>query len=163
MNWALLFGVISTAFKGYTAYRQSRAAAAQARYKAAVDANNQLIAEQNANSIKEAGEVAQQELRRKVRRAKGTAVATAESRGFLVDDPGSSTQLALADLAELGKLDELRIAYNTQLEERRARIQGANFSTQAGLYNLAASQENPLLAGTSTLLAGAASTAKLLT
>jgi hypothetical protein len=146
------------------AYEQSQARKAQATYQAIVARNNAVTAARNAASILERGEIAQQEHRRKVKTVKGAVKARQAALGFLVDDTAdSSNQRALQDIAELGKLDELRIKHNAALEERRALIQGVNFTAQAGLYDLKAGQENPLLAGTSTLLAGAASTFKTAT
>jgi hypothetical protein len=67
----------------------------------------------------------------------------------------------IADIAELGELDILRIRDNVALEERRALIQGTNYQTQAGLFDAKAGSINPLLSGTSSLISGATSTASL--
>jgi sRNA-binding protein len=159
---SIALSAAGTLMSAASAYQQSQAQKAQARYQAQVASNNAIIAQQNAASIKEKGVIAQQEHRRKVKAVKGLAKTQQAAKGFLVDDTAdSSNQQAIQDIVELGKLDELRIKHNTDLEERRALIQGVNFQAQAGLYDLKASQQNPLLAGTSTLLAGASSTAKL--
>ena len=159
---AIALSALGTLAGGATAYGQSQAQKAQARYQTQVASNNAIISRDNAASIREKGVIAQQEHRRKVVAAKGIAKAQQAAKGFLVDDTAdSSNRQAIQDIAELGKLDELRIKHNTALEARRALIQGINFQEQAGLYDLKASQQNPLLAGTSTLLTGASSTAKL--
>jgi hypothetical protein len=141
------------------AMQQSQAVKDQNNYQAQVARNNAVIASQNAASINEQGEIAQQEHRRKVKTVKGAARAQQASKGFLVDDTADSTNIQqVADIIEMGKLDELRIKHNVALEERRALIQGTNFQAQAGLYSMKASAQNPFLSGASTLLAGAAST-----
>ena len=150
---------LGTVMGAASAYQQSQAQKSQANYQAAVANNNAIISRQNAASVAERGEIAQQEHRRKVKAVKGAAKAQQASKGFLVDDTAdSSNQQAIQDIAEMGKLDELRIKHNADLEERRALIQGVNFQAQAGLYSMKASQNNPLMAGTSSLISGAAST-----
>lgn len=158
---AIAATIASTAAGAYGAYQQSQAAKSQANYQAAVARNNSIIAQQNAADVRDRGEVAEQEHRDRIKQTKGSAVASQAANGFLVDDPGSSNVDLLADIAEAGELDVLRIRDNTEREARRAEIQGSNFQAQAGLFDMQASAQNPGLAGATTLLSGAAKTAKL--
>jgi type II secretory pathway pseudopilin PulG len=142
-----------------SAMQQSQARQAQANYQAAVARNNAITARQTADAIVARGKIAEQDHRRKIKQAKGTAKVFQAANGFLVDDSTDSTNVQLvADIAELGELDILRIRDNVALEERRSLIQGVNFQAQAGLFDAKAGDENPLLAGAGSLLSGAAST-----
>ena len=82
------------------------------------------------------------------------------ANGFLVDDTEDSTNVQMvADLAAAGELDILKMQDNTNREERRALIQGDNFTADASLFGLQASSISPGLAGGATLLAGASKVA----
>ena len=141
------------------AQQASKARQQQADYQAAVQRNNAIIQRQDADAIRKRGEVLEDDRRRLVQQVKGSARAVQASQGFLVDDVEGSTNVQLlADIAEQGELDVLRIADNTELEARRREIGAINSEAQAGLFDLKSDQESPLLAGTSTLLAGASKT-----
>ena len=158
-GWTIGAMVVSTAVSTYGAYQQAQAQRAQANYQAAVARNNVIIAQQNAADIRDRGETAEDEHRRRIKQTKGTAKAVQASNGFLVDDSEDSTNVQMvADLAEAGELDILRIRDNTAREEHRALVEGVNFQAQAGLFDLKASSISPGMAAGSTLLSGAAST-----
>ena len=153
---------VGTLISTYGAYQQAQAQQAQANYQAAIARNNAIAANQNADAIKARGEILEGEHRRKITQTKGAAKPVQAGNGFLVDDTEDSTNVQLiADIAELGELDILRIRDNTALEERRSRLQGANFQSQAGLFDAKAGSINPLMAGTSSLITGASSTVAL--
>ena len=152
----------STAMSAYGSYQQAKSAQGQANYNAAVQRNNAIIAQQNAADVRDRGAVAEDDHRRRIQQTKGSARAVQASTGFLVDDTEDSTNVQMvADLAEAGELDILRIRDNTEREAHRAEVQGVNFTAQAGLFDLKASSENPLAAAGGTLLAGAAKSAPL--
>ena len=73
------------------AYRQSQAAQAQARYQAQVAANNRIIAQQNADRIRQNMDTAEDEQRQRIAQTKGSARAAMGATGFLVDDTEDST------------------------------------------------------------------------
>ena len=150
----------AAAMSAYGQMQASNARKAQANYQAAVPRNNVIIAEQNAADVRDRGGVAEDDMRRRISQTKGSAKAMQAANGFLVDDTEDSTNTQMiADLAEAGELDVLRIRDNTEREARRAELQGDNFSAQAGLFDLKASSEAPGAAIAGTLLGGAAQSA----
>ncbi|WP_340152010.1 hypothetical protein [uncultured Sneathiella sp.] len=165
MSWGTIasigFSALGAVSGAMGARQQAQAAQQQANFQASVQRNNAIIAQQNAADVRNRGEVEAQEHRDRIRQTRGAVVASQAANGFLVDDPGSSNVDLLADVMEAGELDVLRIEENTAREERRALIQGQNFTAQAGLFDAQASAQNPGLAGATTLLSGAAKTAKL--
>lgn len=159
-GWSVAAMVASTAMSAYGSYQQAQAQRAQANYQAAVARNNAIIANQNAADARDRGGAAEDEHRRNIKRTKGTARANQAAAGFLVDDTEDSTNAQMmADIAEAGELDVLRIRDNTEREARRAEIQGANFTADAGLMDLKSSSINPTFSAGATLLSGAAKSA----
>jgi len=138
--------------------QQAKSAAAQANYQAAVARNNAIIARQNADSIRDRGAAEEEDHRRRIAQTKGAARASQAALGFLVDDPGSTNADLLADLAEAGELDVLRIRDKTEAEAHRSIVQGVNFQAQAGLFDTQAAGATAGLgaASAATLLGGAA-------
>ena len=151
-----------TAISAVGAYQQQQAAANSARnqatYAAGVARNNAIIAGQNAADIRDRGAVAEADHRQRINQSKGSAKAVQASNGFLVDDTADSTNVQLvADLAEAGELDILRIHDNTEREARRAQIQGDQFTSDAGLLDMEAASQGggSALGFGATLLGGA--------
>ena len=159
---SLAFSIIGTGVGAIQSAQQQSAAnaryTAQANYNAAIANNNAIAARQDAAAIRERGEIAEADRRRRVIQVKGAAKARQAALGFLLDDTEDSTNVQLiADLAEQGELDVLRIRDNTEMEARRALIQASNYQSQAqfDIWEGQSAQGSPLLAGTSTLLGGA--------
>ena len=143
------------------AYRQSQAAQAQARYQAQVAANNRIIAQQNADRIRQNMGQAEDEQRQRIAQTKSSARAAMGASGFLVDDTEDSTfSLIQQDIMELGEYDILKLRDNYEQEARTAEIQGVNYQAQAGLYNLQASSYSPFMAAAGSLLGSAGKVAK---
>tara|TARA_R110000787_G_scaffold114871_3_gene224740 strand:+ start:6374 stop:6940 length:567 start_codon:yes stop_codon:yes gene_type:complete len=158
---SLAFSGLSFLSQSYGAYQQAQAQQEQAAYQAAVARNNAITAGRTATAIAERGKILEDEHRRKIKQTKGSAKTVQAAKGFLVDDTEDSTNVGLlADIAEIGELDILKIRDNVELERRQALIQGSNYQTQAGLFDAKAGSISPLMSGTSTLLAGAADTLK---
>ena len=143
------------------AYRQSQAAQAQARYQAQVAQNNRVIAQQNADRIRQNMDQAEDEQRERIAHTKSAARAAMGASGFLVDDTEDSTfALIQQDIMELGEYDILKLRDNYEQEARSAEIQGVNYQAQAGLYNLQASSYSPFMAAAGSLLGDAGKVAK---
>jgi hypothetical protein len=158
----MAFSAVGTVVQTIGAMQQAQAQRAQANYQAAVARNNAITAQHTAAAIAERGKIAEADHRRKIIQAKGRAKTYQAASGFLVDDTEDSTNVQLiADIAELGELDILRIRDNVALEERRALIQGTNYQAQAGLFDAKAGSINPLMSGTSSLISGATATVGL--
>jgi len=119
------------------AAQQASAARAQASYQRTVAENNAVIARQNATTIRQRMEVAEEEQRERLSATKGAARARLAANGLLVDDTEDSTAVGLiADIAEVGEYDILKLRYNYEQQARAAEIQGINYDAQAGLFQL---------------------------
>lgn len=136
--------VASTLVGAYGAYQQASAQKAQAEYNAAVARNNSIIAAQNEADIIDRGEVALETQRARVNQTIGSARAAIAGQGLLIDDTaGATSAMLLEDLSVAGDLDVMTLKANIDRESRRARIQGAQFEAQAGLFDLEASSISP--------------------
>ena len=152
---AIAASVAGAAASTYGSYQQAQASKSQANYQAQVAENNAQIARDNAARVRQDSQVAQDEQRERIQRTKGAAAAAA-SRGLIVDDTSdSSVQLNMQDIAGEGELDILRIRDRYEGEERRAIVQGINFTADVGLQRAKASSYSPLMAAGGTLLESA--------
>lgn len=141
---------------------QSQAAKAQAgqyNYQAAVDRNNKIISDRQAEDAIKRGQAEEEEHRRKVASVKGDQRVSFAARGI---DLGSDVVVdTLSDTAMLGELDALTIRSNAEREAYGYRVQGMNYEASAGNNALAA--KNAKSAGKnamfSTLLSGASTVA----
>jgi hypothetical protein len=150
--------VIGLGITAIGAAQQANQAKARANYLRAVARNNAMIAADNAKAIRERGEQEKADLRRYITKVKGSAKPVQAAKGFLVDDTEDSTNVQqMADLAEAGALDILRLDDKIKLREREALMQASNFQTQAGLYAFDASNQSAGGAFAGTLIAGAGS------
>lgn len=157
---SVALSAVGTVTSAIGAFQQAAAAQAQAEFSAAVNRNNAIIAQRNADSIRDAGDVEAEEHRRKIGQAKGAAIAALAANGMLVDDedPNATSQVLVQDIVETGEIDILRLRHNTELEALRVEAQGMNFLAQAQQNQLAADSESPGFAAFGTLLEGGAST-----
>ena len=161
-GWTVAISIASSAMQFMAQQQQQQAQIQQANYRAAVERNNAIIAQQNADAIEKSGEVAKSDRRELIQRHIGTVKAVQAANGFLVDDDEDSTNvLARADVAAVGATDILRLDDRIKDAKRRALIQKDKSTTQAGLFDLKASDSGGL-AGVGTLLGGAADTALLI-
>lgn len=165
---AAMLSLAGSAMGAVATYQQQQTAAQNARnqasYNAAISRNNAIIANQNATDARDRGARAEEEQRARIGQTKGAGRAVQAAQGFLVDDTEDSTNVQMiADIAAAGELDVLRIRDNTEREARRAKIQGMNFTAEAGLHDLkgASAQGGSLLGAAGTLLGGAASAYKI--
>lgn len=137
----------------YGAYQGAQAKKDQANYQAAVSRNNKIIADRSAVAITKQGEQEANRYRAKVRQLQAEQTVGLAGQGVDVTE-GTSVDL-LADTAELGEFDAQMIKSNAARASYNARVQGANFGTQAGLYKAKASAQSPAFAAGTTLLSGA--------
>jgi hypothetical protein len=158
---AVMMAMGKMAMGAMSAYQQSRAAKAQARYQTQVAENNAIIAQQNADRIRQNMGQAEDEQRERVAQTKSSARAAMGATGFLVDDTDDSTfSLIQQDIMELGEYDILKLRDNYEQEARSAEIQGINYQAQAGLNRLEASSYKPFMAAAGSLLGDAGKVAK---
>lgn len=144
---AIIGASASTAISGASAYQQAQAQREQAEYQAAVAGNNAQIAAQNEADIIQRGSIATERARTRVNQTIGSARSALASRGLVMNETGTTTALLQEDLAVAGTSDILTMKSNIEREARRAKIEGASFKAQQGLYNLQANSINPLFAG----------------
>lgn len=144
----------SAVFGGISSFSQSSAARDQANYQAAVQRNNEIISEQRAQTVERKGREEERLHRRQVAQLKGRQLVSLAGSGVDVTT-GDSVDL-LAETAELGERDAHKIRENTQQAAYDERLNALSFRNEARLYDAKAANENPLLAGTTSLLTGAA-------
>lgn len=139
--------------------RQAEATNSAAQYQAQVARNNQIIANQNAQSARELGAQQEQQKRYKTAAILGTQTAGQASSGLDVNK-GSAVDVR-SSAAELGELDALSIRASAAREARGYEIQGLNYGAQAQLDE--ATGRNALTAGNlesfSSVVGGAGSVA----
>jgi len=150
-------GAAGTAMSALGAMNQAQAAKDQARYQAAIQRNNQIVAERQAADTLKRGKEAADAQREKARQLKSRQLVMLAGQGVDVSS-GSSVDL-LADTAELGEFDAQKIEGNAARQSHSQKIQAANFGSQAGLFQAKSDAQSPLFAGTSTLLSGVGSVA----
>ena len=140
MGMIAIATIASTAFSAFGAMREAQAQKEQYNYQRQVAENNAVIARQNATAIRQRMEVAEDEQRERVAATKGSAAARLAANGLLVDDPDEESTAVglLADIAEMGEYDVLKLRYTYEQEARAAEIQGINYDAQAGLFQLQA-------------------------
>ena len=148
---------ISGAVSAYGAYQQGKAQESQYEYQAAVDRNNAIIADRQAQDAIERGKIEEEEHREQVQQIKARQRVQFAANGIdLGSDVVSET---LADTAFLGELDALTIRSNAEREAYGYKVQSMNYTASSGLKETAA--DNAASAGklnaTSTIL-GTAST-----
>lgn len=153
----LVMQVAGLAFTAYSAMQQSAATKDSANYNAAVQRNNAQLAEYQAQDAVTRGDKATEDHMRKVAQLKGTQKASMAARGL---DLSEGTPLnILTDTDLFGEIDANTIQTNAAREAWGYRAQGSNSTAQANLYKAQADNQNPLMAGAGTLLAGAGSVA----
>jgi hypothetical protein len=146
-----------TLFSAYSAMQQSSASNSAANYNAAIQRNNAIAANYQANDAIDRGNKAVDEHMRKVAALKGSQTASMAARGLDISE-GSPLNI-LTDTDVLGATDASTIKTNAAREAWGYKNQAANSTAQGNLYSMQASNQNPLMAGAGTLLSGAGSVA----
>lgn len=156
---SLAFTAGSTILSAYGQQQAGKAQAAQARYNAAVQRNNQIVANQLAADSIKRGEIEEKQHRLQVAQLKGRQKTVLAASGIETDS-GSALDI-LSDTAEIGELEALTIRNNAEREAHGFKTQASNFAASSQNNLLAA--DNAESAGTSgafsTLLGGAGSVA----
>lgn len=139
--------------QAYGAMQKSQGEADAANYQAAVQANNQRVAEIQAQDAIDRGEKAAQDHSRKVAALKGSQTASMAARGLDLTEGSPLSILTDTDL--FGAIDKNTIKSNAAREAWGYRAQGANAGDNSKLLRMQAENQSPLLTGAGTLLAGA--------
>lgn len=156
---SLVMAGASAVVGGVGQMQAGAAAKAAGQYQAQVARNNAIIANYNADDALKRGQVEEQKYRGQVSQLVGRQRAVLAANGVVVDE-GSALDIT-SDTRAVGELDALTIRYNSEREAYNYRRQGDNFTSDANLLDMRASQsESAAMLGTvSTLLSGAGSVA----
>lgn len=114
--------------------QQAQAQRASADYNAAVQRNNAVLANQQAQDAVERGRVDESRHRRQVQQLKGRQTAALAASG--VDVNSGSALDTLGDTAVMGEIDALQIRDNASREAWRYRVEANSANNQAGLFDL---------------------------
>lgn len=157
-TWSTIGSVVSTGFSVYNAYTQAQGQRDMAKYNEAVARNNATMAEYQAQDAVARGNKAAEDHSRKVASLAGTQRATMAARGLDISE-GTPAEI-LTDTELFGQQDAATIKNNAAKEAWAARVQGSNYSAQAGMYSTQAENSSPLMAAGGSLLTGASSIAE---
>lgn len=157
---SLIAGIGGTALSAVGAIQQGNAQADAARYQAAVDRNNAILANRSARDALQRSQADEQAQRRKTADALGRARAAYASRG--VEGGFGSPLATLGDIAQFGELDAKTIRTNAEREALGYEAQAMNFTSSALFKEKSASNYTTagFLNAGSTALSGASSVAK---
>jgi hypothetical protein len=141
----------------YSTYAQSQAQKAAYNRQAKVAQRNAEYARLQAQDTRERGEDRAQEYLREADRLEGTQRAQFAASGVKLDsgtplEIQSNTELLAEQDADIIRANAERVAYGQEM-------QAFNQQARGDLLDFRAANEDPLLAGTSTLLSGAGSVA----
>lgn len=157
---SLIAGIGGTALSAIGSIQQGNAQADAARYQAAVDRNNAIMANRASKDALQRAQSEEQAQRRKTADAMGRARAAYASRG--VEGDFGSPLATLGDIAQFGELDAQTIRGNAQREALGYEAQAGNFASSASFKEKSAAsyQTAGFLNAGSTALSGASSVAK---
>ncbi len=123
------FQMLSMGFSLFSSVMDARAQQQQADYNAAIDRNNAIAANYQAQSAIEKGEVDEKQSRLQTKRLAGQQTAALAANGIQLGS-GSAADV-LADTAEQGELDAQTTAHNAQLAAWGYKNQADNYNAQA--------------------------------
>lgn len=147
--------VASAAMGAFGAIQQGQAAKNAAEYQAAVDRNNQQVAEWQAKDAVDRGAEAERQHRIKVAGVLGSQKAAMAANGL---DLSSGSPLdILGDTAMYGELDALTIRSNAEREAYGYRVRSQDFASSAQLAQMRGSSAATagMIGAGATLLTGA--------
>lgn len=155
---ALVLAGVGTAMSAHGMYAQGQQQKAMGEYQAAVNRNNQIIANRAAEDATQRGRIEEQQHRLKVKQVMGEQRSALAASGVQVDT-GSALDV-LGDTAMFGEMDALTIHSNAEREAYNFRVQGANQAASAQMNLLAGSNaaRNGMWGAGASLLSGAGQT-----
>jgi hypothetical protein len=142
--------IASVGLQAFGSYQQSQSTKSAYEYQSAIARNNAITAEYQAEDAIKRGQIAEEQQRRKTMMLKGTQTARLAANGIDISE-GSPLQI-LSDTDWMGEQDALTIRDNANREAWGYRVQGQNQSSDSNMLKATADAQNPLLAGTSSLL-----------
>jgi hypothetical protein len=145
-----VISVVGAGMAAMGAMNQSQSRQDMSSYNAAVQRNNQIIAERNEKRILDQGTYEANAYRARTRSYISDQMVLMAAQGGDISF-GSNVDL-LADTAELGERDAVTIESNAADRAYDEKLKGLTAGSQASLYATQAANEDPLYAGVSTLL-----------
>ncbi|MGO9413849.1 MAG: hypothetical protein ACLP51_01740, partial [Syntrophobacteraceae bacterium] len=141
---SLVVGIAGSAMQGMA---QSQAA----NYNAQVARNNQIIANQQAQTALQVGQT--QEESKRIQTGEMVSAIGAQQAASGVNPNEGSALSVKSSAAETGELDALTIRYNASMQARNLQYQGAQYGAQAQLYSSQAGWDvaNSILGGASSV------------
>tara|TARA_R100000781_G_scaffold18014_1_gene14121 strand:+ start:1023 stop:1583 length:561 start_codon:yes stop_codon:yes gene_type:complete len=140
-------GTLATISGSYTASQTQRD---QLNYQAAVDRNNAIIRDRQAQDVIERGEQKARDRKLLTKAQESRALVTVAGQGGDVTAPGEVN--LLAEIPERGKLDEERIRNNAAREASAILADSSNMRANAAAREASAEAINPLFSATTTAL-----------
>ncbi len=130
---------------------QGMASSRAANYQAQVAANNQIVANQNAQIALQQGQV-QEQAKRIQTGEMGAAIVANEAASGVNPNEGSALNVR-SSAAETGELDALTIRSNANLQARNLQYQAQQYGAQSQLYSSQAGWDvtNSILGGASSV------------
>jgi|8_EtaG_2_1085327.scaffolds.fasta_scaffold25179_3 hypothetical protein len=138
-------GVASAAMGAMSSMQQAQAAQDQANYQAQVARNNAIIAQQQADDVQLLARMEESEYRTQVKGFKGKQRSILAGSGFEANEDDALD--ILADTAEIGEVDALKIRNKGKREAHRFHLAAQSGQAQAGLFDMQAAQQKPTQAG----------------
>lgn len=156
MGWAAIAAsALGSVVQAVGQYSSASAAAQSANMEAQAAQSNARLADINAEMALNEGKEAQAQAAEEAYKAKGRQRAALAEGGILYS-PTSDLLQSEAD-AE-AQQEQSRIARQAQMESLNARIQGANYLTQAASAKSRTSKTSGILGAAGSLLSGVSST-----
>lgn len=156
-DFGLVMSVAGMGLQAMNAYNQSENAKAAYEYQAAVQRNNAMLAEWQAQDEIRRGQDEELAVRRRTAQLKGSQRASLAARGLDISD-GSALNL-LTDTDYMGEVDALTVRDNAAKKVYATRQQAAGFTAEAGMMKFRADSENPMMAAGTSLLSNAGAVA----
>jgi hypothetical protein len=156
-----IIGLLSTGVSVAGTFVGAAAQKQAADYNAAVDTNNAVIAQRNAEDARQRGIVAEQDVQLRTRALRAKQINILSERNL---DVGSGTPLdIIGDTAAIGKLDALTTRANFEREAIAHQTQRMNFQASAETSRMAGRNAmfSGLISGVGTALGGASNYMKL--
>jgi hypothetical protein len=123
--------VAGIAMTAYGQIQQGKAEKRRYEYQAAVQRNNQKVAEWNAQDAIERGDILEKQHRMKMSKLQGKQRSVLAAQGIELES-GSALDV-LQDTAYFGEMDALTIRNNAQRDSWKYKVNAQNRAAQAGL------------------------------
>jgi len=122
--------------------QQAEFNAKKLQYDAAVQRNNQILAERMAQDALDVGAIEESQHRVRIAQAIGTTTAALAGSGF--DATAEDAPVLVGDIAATGELEALTIRRNAKARELGLAFEAQNYASQAEIFEVQAQNQQPL-------------------